>query len=146
MTQTFKERALEIVRKIPKGKTMSYQEVATLAGSPKASRVVGTLMRKNKDKTVPCHRVICSSGALGNYSGPGGAQGKKEILEREKKEAEEFLRMEAFWGDDDDEPTTFGSPDSDALQGHGSVESWERAKGRGFWGNSSTGYVYDKDA
>jgi O-6-methylguanine DNA methyltransferase len=86
---TFKERALEVVRGIPKGQTMSYKEVAIAAGSPKASRVVGTLMRKNNDKTVPCHRVICSSGALGNFSGAGGRDGKKEILEREKKEASE---------------------------------------------------------
>lgn len=33
----------------------------------------------------------------------------------------------------------------DALQGHGTISSWEEANGRGFWGSSSKGYIYDKD-
>jgi len=32
-----------------------------------------------------------------------------------------------------------------ALGGHSSIESWENSHGRGFWGNSSSGYIYDKD-
>lgn len=33
----------------------------------------------------------------------------------------------------------------DALDGHGSIERWEEVNGRGFWGNSTSGYIYDKD-
>lgn len=36
-------------------------------------------------------------------------------------------------------------PTPDALQGHASIASWERANGRGFWGNATTGYIYDDD-
>lgn len=50
-----------------------------------------------------------------------------------------------IFDDDDDIPSTHGS-DNDALQGYGTVENWEKHKGRGFWGNSSTGYIEDKDA
>lgn len=57
---TFKEKVLNVVRKIPKGKTMTYKEVASRAGSPNASRAVGNIMRKNFDRTVPCHRVVGS--------------------------------------------------------------------------------------
>ena len=34
---------------------------------------------------------------------------------------------------------------SDALGDHSSIESWERSHGHGFWGNSTSGYIYDKD-
>lgn len=46
--------------------------------------------------------------------------------------------------DNDDIPST-RRISGDALEGHGSIDSWEKANGRGFWGNSTTGYHYDKD-
>ncbi len=75
----FREQVLRIVRKIPKGKTMTYREVATKAGSPNAARAVGSIMRANYDETVPCHRVIKSDGTLGNYN-RGGSEVKRRIL------------------------------------------------------------------
>lgn len=58
----FKEKTLEIVKKIPKGKTLSYKEVAKLVGSPRAWRAVGNVLNKNKLPGIPCHRVIKSNG------------------------------------------------------------------------------------
>lgn len=78
----FKETVLNVVAKIPKGKTLSYKEVAVKAGSPNASRAVGSIMARNKDKNIPCHRVIRSDGKLGGYNGLRG-KSKKEILKRE---------------------------------------------------------------
>lgn len=46
--------------------------------------------------------------------------------------------------DDDDYPFIHFSS-GDALDGYGSISAWEDANGRGFWGNSTTGYHYDKD-
>lgn len=79
---TFKERALDVVRKIPKGKVLTYKEVAKKAGNEKASRVVGNLMKANYDPTVPCHRVIRSDGKIGDYN-RGGSKKKQEILRQE---------------------------------------------------------------
>lgn len=79
---TFKEKVLSIVRTIPKGKTMTYKEVATKAGKPKASRAVGMIMSKNYDPTVPCHRVVRSDGTLAGYN-RGGTSKKEEILKAE---------------------------------------------------------------
>ncbi|PIR55625.1 6-O-methylguanine DNA methyltransferase [Candidatus Peregrinibacteria bacterium CG10_big_fil_rev_8_21_14_0_10_36_19] len=79
----FTKAVLEIVSKIPKGKTLSYKEVATLAGNPLAARAVGSIMRKNRDLTIPCHRVITASGAPGSYNGLRGAS-KEELLRGEK--------------------------------------------------------------
>jgi methylated-DNA-[protein]-cysteine S-methyltransferase len=60
--KTFAEKVRTIVRKIPKGKTMTYKEVATKAGNPKAARAVGAVMRSNYEPSIPCHRVIASDG------------------------------------------------------------------------------------
>lgn len=82
---SFKQRVLAVVKSIPKGKTMSYMQVAYLAGSPGAARAVGTIMKQNGDPAVPCHRVICSDGTLGGYN--GGVGKKRQLLENEKREA-----------------------------------------------------------
>lgn len=78
----FKERVLEIVSKIPKGKTLSYKEVAMLAGNPKAYRAVGNVLNKNFNKKIPCHRVICSDGKVGGYN--RGRKRKQLLLKKEK--------------------------------------------------------------
>ena len=77
--KTFAYKVLSVVRKIPKGKTMTYKQVAVNAGNPNAARAVGAVMRKNYDLTVPCHRVIRSDGSLGNYN-RGGEKKKRSLL------------------------------------------------------------------
>lgn len=79
--KSFKEKVIEIVKKIPKGKTMSYKEVAKRAGHALAGRAVGAIMRTNKDKSIPCHRVIKSDGSLGGYNGLRGE--KLKLLKKE---------------------------------------------------------------
>ncbi len=82
MNSNFTQKVLEIVAKIPKGKTMTYAQVAGLAGNPRAARAVGMIMSKNYDPAVPCHRVIRSDGGLGGYN--RGIEKKAEILAQEK--------------------------------------------------------------
>jgi O-6-methylguanine DNA methyltransferase len=73
----------KVVRAIPKGQTMSYQEVAMAARSPKAARAVAKIMSANYDPKIPCHRVIRSNGQLGGYN-RGGEVAKRAILDSEK--------------------------------------------------------------
>ena len=80
--KSFTQRVQEVVKGIPKGKTLSYQQVAQKAGSPKAYRVVGSILKKNTDTNIPCHRVIKNSGDVGKYNMLQGI-GKKELLEKE---------------------------------------------------------------
>lgn len=82
MKKDFKQKVLGIVAKIPKGKTMTYKEVATKAGNLGASRAVGSIMAKNTDKNVPCHRVIRSDGKIGEYNGLQGKD-KRTLLKKE---------------------------------------------------------------
>ncbi len=82
MKSNFKSRVQNVVRKIPKGKVLSYKQVAQLAGSPRACRVVGNIMKNNFDETVPCHRVIRSDGKAGGYN-RGGEAKKIRLLKKE---------------------------------------------------------------
>jgi methylated-DNA-[protein]-cysteine S-methyltransferase len=77
----FAQKVLKIVARIPKGKTLSYGEVAELAGHPGAFRAVGSLMKSNYDTKIPCHRVVMASGKPGHYN--RGDRNKIEILRRE---------------------------------------------------------------
>ena len=70
----FKENVLKIVKNIPKGKTLSYKEVAEKAGSPGAARAVGSIMKANYNTEIPCHRVIRSDGVIGEYNRGGRSQ------------------------------------------------------------------------
>jgi len=80
----FSFRVYSIVSSIPKGKVATYGQVARLAGNSAAARAVGAVMRANKDtKTVPCHRVVGSTGALTGYAYGAGVTTKRSLLERE---------------------------------------------------------------
>ena len=61
---------------------MSYGEVAARAGSPGASRSVGSIMANNFDPSIPCHRVVRSDGSIGEYN-RGGPSQKKNLLQSE---------------------------------------------------------------
>lgn len=80
--KSFESKVLEIVKAIPKGKVMTYGDVAKRAGSPGASRAVGSIMAKNLDKSIPCHRVVRSDGTIGMYNGLQGDD-KAAILKKE---------------------------------------------------------------
>lgn len=78
---SFKEKVYSVVKKIPKGKVLTYKEVAKRAGKPKAYRAVGNILHKNVDPQVPCHRVVRSDGKIGGYN--RGMSSKIKILKLE---------------------------------------------------------------
>jgi O-6-methylguanine DNA methyltransferase len=80
--KTFKEKVLEVVKKIPKGKTMTYKQAAKMAGSSRAYRTVGNILNKNYNPQIPCHRVVRTDGSIGGYN--RGKQRKIKLLEKEK--------------------------------------------------------------
>lgn len=82
LKNNFTQRVQKVVRSIPKGKTLSYGQVAAAAGSPGAARAVGSIMKNNYDKSIPCHRVIKADGSVGEYN-RGGQEVKKKLLEDE---------------------------------------------------------------
>jgi len=80
---SFISRVTGVVRRIPKGRVMTYKEVARAAGHPGAFRAVGSVMKANHDPAVPCHRVIRSDMRPGDYNRPGGERTKVARLVRE---------------------------------------------------------------
>lgn len=86
--KTFKDRVFAVVRDIPRGGVLTYKEVAYIAGSPGASRAVGTVLKSNFDPSIPCHRVIRSDGKLGQYN-------RGEIL-KQKRLQEEGVDIKAI--------------------------------------------------
>ena len=71
-----KEKIYERLRQVPKGKVVTYGELAKACNS-NAFRFVGTCMKTNPDPVkTPCYKVVLSNGEIGNYSGVGGVKSK----------------------------------------------------------------------
>ena len=69
------------IKKIPKGKTITYKELAIKIGKPKAYRAVANACAKNPLlKIIPCHRVIRSDGKMGGYMGKKGIEKRRDSL------------------------------------------------------------------
>ena len=72
------------IKKIPKGQTKTYKDIAVALKKPKSSRAVANACGKNPLLIeIPCHRVIRSDGKLGGYSGKGGINQKRKLLKEE---------------------------------------------------------------
>ncbi len=77
----FGRRIVRACRRIPRGETRSYGELAAASGSPGAARAVGQVMAKNRyPLIVPCHRVLAAGGQLGGFSAPQGLAMKRQLL------------------------------------------------------------------
>jgi methylated-DNA-[protein]-cysteine S-methyltransferase len=77
----FQKKVWKEISKIPKGKTITYRELAIKIGKPKAYRAVANAVGANPlIVEIPCHRVIRNDGKLGGYSGKGGTEEKRKLL------------------------------------------------------------------
>jgi len=78
----FERDVTEALRRVPSGETVTYGELASLAGHPNAYRAAGTFCARNRfGIVVPCHRVVAADG-LGSY-GSLGTRYKRRLLELE---------------------------------------------------------------
>ncbi|MBU6243371.1 MAG: methylated-DNA--[protein]-cysteine S-methyltransferase [Acidobacteria bacterium] len=79
---TFSQAAWKAMRKIKAGKVITYADLAKRAGSPEAVRAAGTACAKNLiAPIIPCHRIVKTGGALGNYG--YGLDSKEWLLRHE---------------------------------------------------------------
>jgi methylated-DNA-[protein]-cysteine S-methyltransferase len=79
---SFSQSAWKAMRKIKAGKVISYADFAHRAGSPEAVRAAGSACAKNLiAPIIPCHRIVKSGGALGNYG--YGLDSKEWLLRHE---------------------------------------------------------------
>lgn len=78
------EQVYEIVKKIPKGKVMTYKDVAECTDRPRGARVVGWALHSNPYQgVVPCHRVVTKEGKLSSNFRYGGYNRQRQLLEEE---------------------------------------------------------------
>lgn len=81
----FQRAVLLECAKIPRGKTMTYAQLARRIGKPHAARAVGNALSINPlAPLIPCHRVVRTDGGMGGYSAKGGVAKKRKLLLRER--------------------------------------------------------------
>lgn len=81
---TFYTRVYDAVKRIPKGHVATYGQIAALAGSPKAARVVGYALHVNPEPgVIPCHRVVNRDGRLAPSFAFGGTDAQARLLKNE---------------------------------------------------------------
>ncbi len=88
----FEQKALILLRQIPRGEVRPYFWLAREAGKPKAVRAIGTVMARNPvPLLLPCHRVVPAQGGIGNYA--FGSDMKRTLLTREGVPVEELEHL-----------------------------------------------------
>ena len=79
-----KEKVYGFLKTVPKGKVVTYGQIALFLGNRKLSRVVGNILHKNPDpETIPCHRVVNRKGELSTAYAFGGREAQRARLEEE---------------------------------------------------------------
>ncbi len=82
----FAARVLKTLAQVPYASTVTYGELAWLAGSPHGARAVGRVMATNPFPIIiPCHRVLGAGGRLTGYSGGEGIATKQWLLHFEAR-------------------------------------------------------------
>jgi methylated-DNA-protein-cysteine methyltransferase-like protein len=83
MAVSFRQRAIDIIKKIPRGKVATYGQIAALAGQPRAARQVVRILHSSTEKErLPWHRVINRRGRISLKRG-AGYEHQKAMLEDE---------------------------------------------------------------
>ena len=91
----FQEAVWQELRRIPKGETRSYAQIAAAVGNPRAVRAAGSANGANNVAVlIPCHRAVRSDGSLGGYA--YGLDIKRELLERERTPSSNRMRVSSI--------------------------------------------------
>lgn len=84
MSKNTFEKIYDVVKRIPYGKVATYGQVATLAGNPRWSQIVGYALHANPDpSTIKCHRVVNRFGNVSESFAFGGGHSQSLLLEQE---------------------------------------------------------------
>ena len=95
MEQSFFNAVYEALKQIPKGKVITYGDIAKLIGAPRCARQVGWALHNNpKPIEIPCHRVVFADGSLSKGFAFGGILAQKALLESEGVEVSEDYKVD----------------------------------------------------
>lgn len=79
----FNQKVYDIVKKVPRGKVVTYGQIAVKLGNPRWSRQVGWALHANRSADVPCHRVVDRTGRIAPHFAFDGAAEQRRRLESE---------------------------------------------------------------
>lgn len=87
-----KQKVYDYLRTIPKGKVVTYSQIAEALGKPRAARAVGNILHNNRDPLYyPCYKVVNRDGRLAEHFGDeGGIEAQKERLEADGIEVRDY--------------------------------------------------------
>ena len=86
-----KEKVYGFLKTVPKGKVVTYGQIAEAAGNPRAARAVGNILHSNPNgEEIPCYKVVDSKGRLSEHYAFGGIEKQKERLEKEGIEVKNY--------------------------------------------------------
>ena len=78
------EKVLAFLQTIPKGKVVTYGQIASCLGNPKLARAVGNALHRNPDgDKYPCYKVVSAQGKLSRHYAFGGLQAQRHRLQQE---------------------------------------------------------------
>ena len=96
----FYERVYDYLKTVPRGKVVTYGQIASAIGRPRAARQVGNALHRNPAPgIVPCHRVVNREGRLAPAFAFGGIEVQARLLEEEGVSVKDgYVDMEQyFW-------------------------------------------------
>lgn len=86
-----KEKVYGFLKTVPKGKVVTYGQIAEAAGNPRAARAVGNILHSNPNgEEIPCYKAVDSKGRLSEHYAFGGIEKQKERLEKEGIEVKSY--------------------------------------------------------
>ncbi len=85
------QKIYNYLTKIPKGKVVTYKQIAEYLGNEKLARVVGNILHVNPNpEKYPCYKVVNGKGKLAEHFGYGGKEKQKEMLEKDGIEVNNY--------------------------------------------------------
>ena len=86
-----KEQVYRILQNIPRGRVVTYGQIAEMLGNKHYARTVGNILHANPDgEKYPCYKVVNSKGYLARQYAFGGIEKQKEKLEAEGIEVRDY--------------------------------------------------------
>ena len=92
--RNLRERVYELMAELPEGKVTTYGDLAAMAGSPRAARIVGGIAHSGPDD-LPWHRLVNAQGGLA-VGYPGGQDIQRQLLAQDGVECDEDWRVKEF--------------------------------------------------
>ncbi|MDD6094232.1 MAG: MGMT family protein [Clostridia bacterium] len=88
---SMKQKVYEYLTAVPKGKVVTYSQIAEYLGNKKLARAVGNILHNNPDpEKYPCYKVVNSKGRLAENFGDGGIEVQKSRLEKDGIEVVDY--------------------------------------------------------